>query len=770
LFSKDWKFHRGEAIGAQDPAFRDDDWRMLDLPHDWSIELPFREDSPAGTGGGFLDGGVGWYRKTFTAPAVWSGRRVRIIFDGAYMNSRVWLNGTPLGDHPYGYTTFAYDLTPHLRTGAKNTIAVRLDNNQPTSRWYSGSGLYRNVWLTVLNPIHADFCGLFVSTPQVDTSHAAVQVNVKIRNLLDQGNPVSVRAVILDPDGRRVAAQTAASREIPARAGGKVELDLAVTKPRLWSVDSPVLYTLRAEIYSGRKRMDVYKTAFGIRTFAFDADRGFFLNGMGMKLNGVCLHHDLGALGAAFHRRAAERQFQLMKAMGCNAIRTTHNPADPMVLDLCDRMGFLVIDEAFDAWKEDNKNPNDYNLYFDDWAQADLQAMIRRDRNHPSVVMYSIGNEIHDVLTEEGVERARRLIAWVREEDSTRPVTHGSNFNEMGTAAADLLDVVGYNYHPYLYDRQHSEFPHWRMYASETSSALRSRGVYKSPTGENILTGDDRQCSSYDNSIPEWGSSAEKSHRDVITRRFLAGEFIWTGVDYLGEPTPYEWPARSSYFGIVDTCGFPKDVYGFYQSRWTSRPMIHLLPHWNWSEGEPVAVWVYTNCESAELFLNGISLGIRRFVEGGPFHLEWIVPFQPGALRAEASLGGRVAAVAEVRTAGAPQAIRLTADRNIIAADGEDLAFLTAEITDGQGVMVPAAGDKVEFSIEGPGILAGTDNGNPICHESFQSAERSAFHGKCLAIVQSTGTPGRITVRASSAGLRPASVVMSAGKKSGIAE
>lgn len=761
-FSGAWKFKRGEADGAQDPTYNDADWRRLDLPHDWSIELPFHPDSPAGTGGGFLDGGVGWYRKTFAAPAAWSAKRVMITFDGAYMNSRVWINGTLLGERPYGYTTFAYDLTPHLKPGAANTISVRLDNDHPTTRWYSGSGLYRNVWLTVLEPLNVEYCGLFVTTPQVDSARAMVRTHARIWNRFDKDQPVSVRIAILDEDGRQTAEGTSTVREIPSGACAEMELDLPVAAPRLWSVETPHLYVLRAEVSAGGKVADIYQTTFGIRTFGMDANNGFSLNSIEMKLNGVCLHHDLGALGAAVNRRAIERQLQIMKTMGCNAVRTTHNPPDPNLLDLCDRMGLLVIDEAFDAWKEANKNANDYNRFFDRWAQADIQAMVRRDRNHPSVMMYSIGNEIHDVVTEEGLAEARRLIEWVRQEDPTRLVTHGSNFNECGTAVAGLLDAVGYNYHTYLYDRHHAEYPHWRMYASETSSAVRSRGVYKTPTDQKILTGDDLQCSSYDNSRAEWGSSAEESYHLVNSRKFIAGEFIWSGFDYLGEPTPYGWPARSSYFGIVDTCGFPKDVYFFYQSRWTDRPMIHLLPHWNWTEGETVAVWAYTNCECAELFLNGISLGTKRFLENGPLHLEWKVPFQAGILRAEGRHGGKISAVAEVRTAGSPAAVRLTADRMSIAADGRDLVFITADIIDGKGVIVPAAENPVAFTVSGPGAIAGVDNGNPLCHESFQGTAHRAFHGKCLAIIRSTGGRGRIAVRGKSGGLHPGTVSVSA--------
>lgn len=748
-----WKFHRGEAAGGADPSCDDSAWRSLSLPHDWSIELPFREDSPAGTGGGFLDGGTGWYRKTFTAPSGWRGKRIFVGFDGAYMDSRVWINGTLLGARPYGYISFEYDLTPHLKLGARNTLAVRLENDQPTSRWYSGSGIYRNVWLTVLDPLHADWCGLALSTPKVGLKSAVVRVDLRVRNQSDAAQSAMVRVEISAPAGKRAAIRSSEVREIPVGDSAGFEMEIPVSNPRLWSVDTPNLYALRAEIISGGRKADVYQTTFGIRTFDMDPNEGFSLNGKWMKLKGVCLHHDLGALGAAVNPRAIARQLEIMKAMGCNAVRTSHNPPDPILLDLCDRLGILVIDEAFDAWEESNKVANDYHRFFHRWAQADIQTMVRRDRNHPSIIMYSIGNEIHDITTEEGVRWTGLLYDWVREVDSTRPVSHGSNFNEFGTKAAALLDAVGYNYHTYLYDRDHAQFPHWKMYASETSSAVRSRGVYKPPTGENLPPGADFQCSSYDNTVADWGLSAEESCKQVNSRKFIAGEFIWSGVDYLGEPTPYGWPAKSSYFGIVDTCGFPKDIYYFYQSRWTDRPMVHLLPHWNWREGETVAVWAYTNCEEVELFLGKGSLGVRRFEADGPEHLEWKVPFRPGVLRAVGRRGGRVVARAEVRTAGEPAAVRLSIDRKVLAADDADLAFITADVVDAKGIIVPAGSNRIQFKLKGPVKIAGVDNGDPICHESYRGSERSAFHGKCLVIVRSTGRAGVIKLAAISDGL-----------------
>jgi beta-galactosidase len=749
-----WRFHRGEAEDGADPACDDSSWRRLALPHDWSIELPFREDSPAGTGGGFLDGGTGWYRKTFAAPAAWRGKRVFVGFDGAYMDGKVWLNGALLGERPYGYISFECELTPRLKIGARNTLAVRLENDQPNSRWYSGSGIYRNVWLTVLDPLHADWCGLALSTPKAGEKTAVVRVELRVRNQSEAARPARLRAEILTPGGKRAAVQSSAVREIPAGGTEVFALEIPVSNPRLWSLEEPDLYALQAEIESGGRRTDLYRASFGIRTVSMDSNEGFFLNGRRLKLNGVCLHHDLGALGAAVHPRAIERQLEIMRAMGCNAVRTSHNPPDPILLDLCDRMGMLVVDEAFDAWKESNKVVHDYHRFFEQWAETDLRAMVRRDRNHPCVVMYSIGNEIHDVTTEDGVRWTGKLAGWARAEDPTRIVTHGSNYNEFAVEADALLDAVGYNYHVHLYDLHHARFPHWKMYASETSSAVRTRGVYKTPTDRNLPAGGDFQCSSYDNSVVDWGLRAEESWKLVNGRKFIAGEFIWSGFDYLGEPTPYGWPAKSSYFGIVDTCGFPKDIYYFYASRWTEGPMIHLLPHWNWKEGQAVQVWAYTNCEEAELFLDGASLGVRRFEPDGPLHLEWIVPFRPGVLRAVGKRGGRIAARAVVRTAGSPAAVRLSTDRGTLSAGGEDLAFVAADIVDARGTLVPDASDLVRFKIAGPGKIAGVDNGDPICHEAYAGSERSAFHGKCLAIVRSAGRAGTLRLTAVCDGLK----------------
>jgi len=504
--------------------------------------------------------------------------------------------------------------------------------------------------------------------------------------------------------------------------------------------------------------VDTYLTSLGFRTTAFSATDGFSLNGQNMKLRGVCMHHDLGALGAAINYRAIERQVQSLKTMGVNAIRTSHNPPAPELLDVCDHEGILVMDEAFDCW-ETGKVSNDYHLYFREWAQTDLQAQVRRDRNHPSVIMWSIGNEIPNPT----VATATNLRNWVLAVDTTRPVTWASaNTGDTNNqAVAAVLDLQGYNYSEWRYDTDHADHSTWRLFGSETSSAVRSRGIYHPPTTLSILTSSDTQCSSYDNSVVGWGSSAESSYSDDVSRSFVGGQFIWTGFDYIGEPTPYLWPAKSSYFGIVDTAGFPKDIYYFYQSRWTTTPMVHILPHWNWSTGTTVTVFAYSNCESVELFLNNVSLGSKTFASGA-VHLEWSVPWASGTLRAEGNRGGTVVVTEEVKTAGAAAKVALSADRNTISADGNDLAFITAEVQDANGILVPTAANALTFSVTGPGAIVGLDNGNAIDTTSYKGTNRNAFSGKALAIVRSTGSTDAIVLSASSSGLTGGSVTVNA--------
>ena len=758
-FNSGWKFNRGDVTGGQNASVDDSTWRSLSVPHDWSIELAFSQSSPSGSGGGYLDGGVGWYRKTFTLDQSYSGKRILIQFDGVYMNSQVWINGTSLGTRPYGYSSFEYDLTPYVNLGStSNLIAVRVNNNQPTSRWYSGSGIYRNVWLTVVNPVHVTNSGVFVSTPTVSATSASVSVSTEVQNQSTSSQSVTVTTTISDPSGASAASNTSPASNVGANSTATVSQSLTVSNPQLWSTTSPNRYQVKVELNVGGAIVDTYLAPLGIRTPAFSSTSGFSLNGQSMKLRGVCLHHDLGALGAAVNYRALERQVEIMKAMGVNAIRTSHNPPAPELLEICDRLGILVMDEAFDCW-ESAKVSNDYHLYFSQWAQTDLQAFVRRDRNHPSVIMWSVGNEIPNPTT----ATATKLKNWVVAVDSTRPVTWASvNMGDTNNqAAAGVLDLQGYNYSESRYDADHSAHSGWKIFGSETSSAVRSRGIYHTPATTSILASSDNQCSSYDNSVVSWGSSAESSYKNDVSRSFVAGQFIWTGFDYIGEPTPYPWPAKSSYFGIVDTAGFPKDIYYFYQSHWTTTPMVHILPHWNWTSGATVTVYVYTNCDSAELFLNDVSQGSKTFASGA-VHLQWNVAWASGTLRVEGKRGGSVVVSEEVKTAGAAAKVALSVDRSTINADGKDLAFVTADIQDANGIPVPTAANAVSFSVSGPGQIVGVDNGNAIDTSSYRGTNRNAFSGKALAIVRSTGAAGSIMVAASSSGLTSGSTTLTA--------
>jgi beta-galactosidase len=755
-FDGGWKFNRGDVTNGQATTFDDSSWRALDLPHDWSIELAFNSNSAAGSGGGFLDGGVGWYRKTFTLDPASSGQRIFVEFDGVYMNSQVWINGTSLGTRPYGYSSFEYDLTPYVSFSGNNVIAVRVNNDQPNSRWYSGSGIYRNVWLTKLNPVHVPDSGVFVSTPSVSATSATVSVSTDVQNQSASAAAATVTVTISDPSGAAVASADSANTNIAAAATSTIAQSLTVASPLLWSVASPNLYQVKVEVKVGGVTQDTYLTSLGVRTATFDPNQGFSLGGQNMKLRGVCLHHDLGALGTAVNYRAIERELRIMKDMGANAIRTSHNPPAPELLDLTDRLGLLVMDEAFDTWTQP-KTTNDYSVDFTQWAQTDIQDMVRRDRNHPSVVMWSIGNEIYSSTT----TLATNLRGWVRAEDSTRPVTWASNqMNDAGVqSVAAVLDLQGYNYAGYVgdYDADHAAHPTWNIFGSETTAAVRSRGIYHTPadtlTKANSGTSPDRQCSSYDNETTNFGNSAEGAYTLDNDRPFVAGSFIWSGFDYIGEPTPYSsYPSKSSYFGIVDTAGFPKDVYYFYKSRWTTDPVVHILPHWNWTAGTTVTVFVYNNCDAVELFLNDASQGAKSMTAGA-LHLEWNVPWASGTLRAACQRGGSVVATDQVTTAGAAARVVLSADRTAIDADGQELVYVTGDVQDANGVFVPTADNSVAFSVSGPGQIVGVDNGNPLDTASYKGTTRKAFSGKVLAIVRSTGTAGAIAITASSPGL-----------------
>ncbi len=780
-FNEGWRFLKAEAEGAQNPAFDDSKWTEVRLPHDWAIAGPFDPKLNPHTGALPISG-TGWYRQTFTVPEKLKGRYFTIEFDGAMSNAHVWLNGQELGGRPYGYIGFAFDLTPQLHFGGeKNVIAVRLTPEENSSRWYPGAGIYRNVWLDITGPVHVARWGTYVTTPSVSDDQASVAVKTELRNRLDHEAKVGLRTSIVDSDGKRVGQSTEQST-IPAGGSRTVATILSIPHPQRWGVDHPYLYTVVSEVMQGDQVVDTSNTPLGVRTVQFDKEKGLLLNGRYLKLHGVCLHHDLGALGAAVSRRATERQLQIMKAAGVNAVRTSHNPPSPELLEFADRLGLLVLDEAFDMWRIP-KVPNGYSKYFDEWSERDVRDMVRRDRNHPSIFMWSIGNEIPEQGKPDGWQEAKRLVGFFHEEDPSRPTT--SAFNSWTDAIknklADQVDIPGFNYKPTHYEEILKDHPGWIIYGSETASCVSSRGTYHLPL-EKYEKHPSLQISSYDIISPPWAycPDVEFTYQDQLPN--VLGEFMWTGFDYLGEPTPYfgrresseqDWPARSSYFGMVDLAGFPKDRYYLYQSVWTDQAMVHLLPHWNWPgwEGKEIPVMCYTNADEVELFLNGKSLGSKkRFSEPieipvGPnvsqdrkfktkYRLLWEVPYAAGVLKAVAYRQGKEVASEEMRTAGSPAKIRLTPDRNVIQDDYDDLSFVTVRVEDKDGNLCPVADNLVHFRVKGSGQIAAVDNGNAATVEPFQADQRKAFNGLALLIVRpKAGKKGSIHVVATADGL-----------------
>lgn len=771
LFTSGWQFHLGDIDDGHLPELDDSEWRTLNIPHDWSIEGEFSQDHPAGVGGGALPGGVGWYRKSFTVPESDSGKVISIEFDGIYRNSEVWINGEYLGKRPNGYISFRYDLSSHLNFGEqKNTISVRIDNSQqPNSRWYSGSGIYRNVRLVKTHPLYVDQWGTYITTPEINENGALVMVETQIINSLPDAQQFTLTTILYNEEGREVASVTSDQQLINDSEIIKQELE--VTEPLLWSVDEPNLYTALSQVRQNGEVIDDYKTRFGIRNFHFDRENGFFLNNEHVKILGVCEHHDLGALGAAVNKRAIERRLEILKDMGVNAIRTTHNPPSTELLQLTDEMGFIVMDEAFDSWKK-NKTEFGYYQDWDNWYKQDLQDFIRRDRNHPSVIMWSIGNEILEQWDSTGTPMAKELAGIVRDLDNTRPITSGMNDPEPHNSLikSGSLDLIGFNYKHKAFKDFLNKFPGEIMIGAETSSALATRGEYHMPS-DSIMRWpeawdkpfedgtEDFTVSSYDNVSAPWGSTHEETWREVKDRDFVSGMFIWTGFDYLGEPTPYSWPARSSYFGVIDLAGFPKDAYYMYQSEWTDKDVLHVFPHWNWTEGDTVDVWAYSSTQEVELFLNGNSLGRKAKAED-VFHTQWRVPYQSGTIKAVAYKDEAPTLTKEITTAGAPYKLRLNPDRTSLMADGQDISFIKVEILDREGNIVPKASNKISFNISGAGFIAGVDNGNPISHEPFKANYRNAFNGLGLVMIQTEEVPGTITLEAVSEDLEGAEVVL----------
>ncbi len=784
-FDKGWRFILADSAQMSLAMYDDSAWRMLNVPHDWAIEGDFSASAPSGNSGGALPGGVGWYRKNFEVAAADKGKLFYIDFDGVYMNAKVWINGQLLGQRPYGYSSFRFDLTPHLKFGARNVVAVRVDNSdQPNSRWYSGCGIYRHVWLVKTEKIHVAHWGTHVVA-----EGNKVSVSVSIDNNTTSQQTVVVRNKIISPAGVQVASASKKLSLNPSAKSISSLSQLKVSRPQIWSCETPYIYKVVTTIEQNGKVVDTYETPTGFRTFKFDAEKGFSLNGKSMKINGVCQHHDLGCLGAAVNEDALYRQLRILKEMGTNAVRCSHNPPAPELLAMCDTMGLIVMDESFDMWRR-RKTKNDYARFFDQWAERDLTDLVLRDRNHPSILMWSIGNEVleqwssadadtlsaeqanlilnagHDASTlSHGTEMSvnsllcKNLCEIIRRLDNTRPRTAGCNEpdpkNHLFKSGA--LDIIGFNYHHQWVKDVPKNFPGKPFIFSESVSALQTRGfymmpsdsVYKAPIEWWLPYQDPSfQCSAYDNMHASWSSTHEETWDVVKHNDFVGGQFIWTGFDYIGEPTPYGFPARSSYFGIVDLAGFPKDSYYMYQSEWTDKQVLHLFPHWNWLEGQDIDLWCYyNNADEVELFINGRSQGVKAKKDDHEYHLMWRVKFEPGEVKAVARKNGKVVAEKTIRTSGAPAQLRMTSDRIRFGnnPNGDNLAFITVEVIDKDGNLCPRADDQVFFEVEG-GRIVGVDNGNPISMERFKDTKRKAFNGKCLVVVATDG--GDVTVRA----------------------
>jgi beta-galactosidase len=765
-FDKGWLFILGDSAQMATPTYNDNHWRKLCLPHDWAIEGDFYAGNPSGAGGGALPGGIGWYRKHFLLDCeAEPGGRYFIEFDGVYMNSTVYVNGQEVGHRPYGYSSFEYDITKYLKRG-DNVIAVKVDNSdQPNSRWYSGCGIYRHVWLTKTNAVHVKHWGVHVQT---DAKTGQIKVEADV-----EGNNYKVRNTVYDASGK--------------------EVGLKVKNPHLWSVEDPYIYKVRTQVLVGGKVVDEVWTTTGFRDFKFDAETGFWLNGKNFKLNGVCEHHDFGCLGAAVNEDAMHRKLSKLKAMGVNSIRSSHNPPAPELLNMCDTMGIIVMDESFDMWRR-KKTAGDYARFFEEWHERVLTDLILRDRNHPSILMLSIGNEVleqwssadadeltleqanlilnagHDASTlAHGEEMSpnslltRHLADIVKRYDTTRPILAGCNEPDPNNHLfkSGAIDIIGFNYHHQWVKDVPKNFPGKPFIFSESVSALQTRGYYKMPSDEITwapqewwlpYTDPSYMCSAYDNMHASWSSTHEETWDVVKHNAFVGGQYIWTGFDYIGEPTPYGFPARSSYFGVIDLAGFPKDTYYMYQSEWTTKPVLHLFPHWNWLEGQQIDMWCYyNNADEVELFINCKSQGVRRKTGEQPegrydmhntkaklnseYHVGWRVTFNPGEVKVVARKDGHVVGEQKIKTAGAPARIRLSKDYQ-----GKNTTFITAEVVDKDGNLCPWADDMIYFISEGDGKILGTDNGCQTSMENFKAPQRKAFFGKCMVVVSGNGS------------------------------
>lgn len=784
-FNDNWLFQKTNDPLASDVNHDDSTWRQLSLPHDWAIEGPFAPEYNPRTGG-LPVYGKAWYRKHFTIDGSKKGSVISVEFDGVMNNSNIFVNGEKVYSRPNGYIGFEIDITKYIKFDQDNVIAVELNPEVLSSRWYPGAGIYRNVWLETKNPVSVAHWGTHISTPKITPNSAEVQIETTVNNDNETEGKFKIKTLIIDPDGKSLDSIT--SDLLFDNHKAVITQNINIANPKLWDFKTPSIYKAVSKVYKNDELIDEYDSNFGIRAIEFNRE-GFFLNGRKEKIKGVCLHHDLGPLGAAINYRALERQLEIMKKMGVNAIRTSHNPTSPEQLELCDKMGLLVQGEAFDCWKLP-KVENGYNKYWDEWYEQDLRDMIKRDRNHPSVIMWSIGNEIREQSEKDGYLLARELTKICHEEDSNRPVTAGfNNFDQaIKNGLADEIDLVGANYKPTQYESAFKNHEDWIVYGSETASTVSSRGVYHLPL-EDYDKHESLQVNSYDFNSPNWAYPPDVEFHFQDSLPQILGEFIWTGFDYLGEPTPYggkdnlthgnwdvDWPSRSSYFGAVDLAGFPKDRFYLYQSQWTTEPMVHILPHWNW-EGtgiKEIPVYCYTNCEEAELFVNGISQGKKKmgtdktripvsFWAWGkrpkyfdsPYRLNWNVKYEPGEIEVVAYNNGIEVKRNKIVTAGEPIKIELIPDRDTISADGVDLSFITVRIEDKNSNFCPLADNLIDFKVSGPATIAAVGNGNAASIEPFQASYRKAFNGLCLLVIKSKkGESGEVIIEATSNGLK----------------
>ncbi|MBD0401451.1 glycoside hydrolase family 2 TIM barrel-domain containing protein [Flammeovirga sp. EKP202] len=794
-FNKDWKFYKGEVKEGQSPTLDDSKWRTVQIPHDWAIEGPFSVEYNARCGG-LPFHGEGWYRKSFTLTNTQKGKNIAVEFEGVMKNSEVWINGHYLGKRPFGYLGFEYDMTPYLKQEGENIIAVKAKPEDLSSRWYPGAGIYRKVWLNVHEDIRIAHWGTFVKANNVSSKVATVDIKLEIQNYAETDKVVSIAQQIQNEQGETVKILN----QKTIAEGSKTiinEQSFNLIHPQLWTLEEPHLYQLVTELKDvDGNVLDHYITKFGVRDIKFTPNDGFFLNGKRTEMKGVCLHHDLGPLGTAVNKRATERQLEIMKEMGVNAIRTSHNPPSREQLEACDKMGILVLDEAFDEWGI-QKIENGYHTVFKEWHERDLRDMIRRDRNHPSIIMWSIGNEIREQKVKDGWKVAQKLGEICHEEDPSRPNTAGFNQyeNSIKNKLAHHVDIVGFNYKAAKYAEIKKNYPDWIVYGSETESITSSRGVYHAPFLEKYEKNTDHQVTGYDIIGPIWSYPPDMEFKFLEENPSILGEFMWTGFDYLGEPTPYggrdnstngywndDWPNKSSFFGPVDLCGFKKDRFYLYQSQWTETPMVHLLPHWNWKgfEGQEIPVFAYTNAEAVELFLNGKSLGKKikgvdkgivpvkfMYYEGptdfpSPYRLRWDVPYEKGELKAVAYINGQIVGEEIIKTTSKAKSIELTADRKVISSeDGEDLVFVTARALDADGNFCATFNGQIQFAVNGDGTFEATGNGDPSSLVLPNSKKLKFFNGMALVIARANqGDGGTITISASGKGLKKAVITV----------